>query len=222
MEEVTGSNPVFRTISARPPPSVRPLVSSLKKSLMRKHRSREFWFFSLALIVLRLADVGITYVVTPDLRWEINPLVSVAGFGWLALIIANVVGVSLVLVLLYFSQLQLPAWQTPGPGYSQKEFVSHYLFGDRHSFRKIYYVVPHNKAALVHFSAYVFIRVLTAWSFCVVVHNLLVWQSAAFRDWISERQLWLGIYALLIILVLHFSLRFFRARYTEYVMRGGQ
>ena len=125
MEEVTGSNPVFRTV-----PGLRAkLFTSCERHpvrpRMRNNPRREFWFFSLSLIALRLADVGITYVVTPDLRWEINPLVSLAGLGWLALIVANVVGVAVVVLLLYFSQLQVPAWQVPEPGYSQKEFVSH-------------------------------------------------------------------------------------------------
>ena len=186
---------------------------------MRNNPRREFWFFSLSLIALRLADVGITYVVTPDLRWEINPLVSLAGLGWLALIVANIVGVAVVVLLLYFSQLQVPAWQVPEPGYSQKEFVSHYLFGDRHSFRKIYYVVPHNKWAIVHYSAYVFIRVLTIWSLIIVLHNALVWYSEAFRNLMSDWQLWLGVYVLLVFLVLHFSLRYFRALYAEYMAR---
>lgn len=57
----------------------------------------EFRLFSASLISLRLADVGITFVVSADLRWEANPLVSVAGLGWGALILANVAGVLLIL-----------------------------------------------------------------------------------------------------------------------------
>lgn len=188
---------------------------------MRNNPRREFWFFSLSLIALRLADVGITYVVTPDLRWEINPLVSLAGLGWLALIVANVLGVAVVIVLFYFSLAQAPSGQPQEPGYTQKEFISHYLFGDRNSFRKIYYVVPHNRMAIVHYTAYVFIRVLTLWSFVVVLHNVLVWQSAAFRNLMSDWQLWLGVYVLLVILVLHFSLRFFKALYARYTGEHG-
>lgn len=186
---------------------------------MRRNTRLEFWFFSLSLISLRLADLAITYAVSPDLRWEINPLVSVAGLGWFALIAANVFGVAVVVLLFYFSMLRMPGGHPQEPGYSQKEFISHYLFGDRHSFRKIYYVVPHNRRAIVHYSAYVFIRVLTIWSLIIVLHNALVWYSEAFRNVMSDWQLWLAVYALLVFLVLHYSGRYFKTLYAEYVER---
>jgi hypothetical protein len=175
----------------------------------------EFWFFPLSLFCLRAADVGITYAVSPDLRWEINPLVSVAGFGWFTLLLYNVIGVVLAVLLFHYSLFKGDV-PYPPPGYSQKEFISHYLFGERNSFRKIYYVVPHNKKAIIQYCGYVFIRVLTVWSLFVVIHNALIWYSEPFRDIMSNLKLWLSVYGLLILLVPLYSLLFFRALYTQY------
>lgn len=182
-----------------------------------KNSSRlQFWFFSLSLVSLRCADVAVTYVVTPDLRWEINPLVSVAGLGWLALLVANVLGVALVVTLLYYSSTRPQSQHSLSPGYSLREFISHYLYGDPHSFRKIYFVVPHNRIAIVHYAAYVFVRVLTVWSLVVVVHNIFIWYSDSFRTVMADASLWLVIYGLLVLLVPVYSLRFFSSLYRAY------
>lgn len=175
-----------------------------------------FWFFSLSLVSLRCADVWITFIVTPDLRWEINPLVSIAGLGWSALILSNVIGTVAAVLFAYLSLPQGDALYPPESGYSQKEFISHYLFGERHSFHKIYYVVPYNKKAIVQYCGYVFVRVLTIWSLIVVLYNASVWYSESFRMVISGFRLWITIYGILVFLVLVYSLGFFRSLYAEY------
>jgi hypothetical protein len=183
---------------------------------MKNNAGLEFWFFSVSLVTLRVADVVITYIVSPDLRWEINPLVSVAGLGWLSLITSNVAGVAVILILFHYSLVRGGDLYPTEPGYSVKEFISHYLFGERHSFRKIYYVVPTNRRAIIEYAGYVSIRVLTVWSLIIVVHNALVWYSEAFRGLMSNLKLWLAVYALLIILTVAYSLRFFKVLYLGY------
>jgi len=183
---------------------------------MKNSGRLQFWFFSLSLVSLRCADVAVTYVVTPDLRWEINPLVSVAGFGWLALLAANILGVAVVVTLLYYSTSMPESHQALSPGYSLREFISHYLYGDPHSFSKVYYVVPYNRIAIVHYAAYVFVRVLTLWSLVVVVHNIFIWRCDSFRTAMADARLWLVVYGLLVLLVPVFSLRFFSSLYRTY------
>ncbi len=183
---------------------------------MKNNPGLEFWFFSISLITLRAADVAITYIVSPDLRWEINPLVSVAGLGWPSLITSNIAGVAIILILFHYSRGQGGDLFPREPGYSVKEFVSHYLFGERHAFRKIYYVVPTNRRAIIEYAGYVSIRVLTVWSLIVVVHNALVWHSEDFREIMSGLKLWLGVYALLAFLTIVYSLRFFKVLHLKY------
>lgn len=177
----------------------------------------DFWLLSAGIVSLRAADLAITYAVSPDLRWEINPLVSVAGLGWLALLTSNIAGVTLILVLLYFSQANTTELYPAEPGYSVKEFVSHYLFGERHAFRKIYYVVPKNRRAIIEYCGYVFARVVMVWSFIVVLNNALVWYSPGFRHAMADLRLWLAVYGLLICLTIAYSLRFFTTLYRKYV-----
>jgi len=175
-----------------------------------------FWPYAFALVALRTADVGITFVVSPDLRWEMNPLVSVAGLGWTALIATNIFGVCVILGF-YGYAVSRGGTAFPGEsGYSIREFVSHYLFNERHSFRKIYYVVPYNKQAIIEYCGFVAIRVITVWSSLVVIHNLLVWRSGPYREIISTGKLWLIMYVLLIFLVILYSVLFFAGLYSRY------
>lgn len=53
--------------------------------------------------ILTLLDLGLTYYNTPDLKLEANPLVSVLGYGWGALIISNILTLVVFILLAYFS-----------------------------------------------------------------------------------------------------------------------
>lgn len=72
----------------------------------RKTRYR-FIRLSAGNLLIHLMDGLVTYVNTPDLGREWNPLVRVLGFGWEALIMANLVGfVLIVLATWYFGRYE--------------------------------------------------------------------------------------------------------------------
>ena len=72
----------------------------------RKTRYR-FIRLSAGNLLIHLMDGLVTYVNTPDLGREWNPLVRVLGFGWEALIIANLIGfVLIVLATWYFGRYE--------------------------------------------------------------------------------------------------------------------
>ena len=48
-----------------------------------------FWFFTLFYTEVTAADLGLTYLATPNLEMEGNPLVAVYAFGWGALLFVN-------------------------------------------------------------------------------------------------------------------------------------
>jgi len=58
-------------------------------------------------LLIHLMDGLITYVNTPDLKREWNPLVRIWGFGWEALFIANLLGfILIVLATWYFGKYE--------------------------------------------------------------------------------------------------------------------
>lgn len=54
-----------------------------------KNEKTVFWFLILSQIVLALTDGALTYIATPDLSYEANPLVTHLGLGWGPLFICH-------------------------------------------------------------------------------------------------------------------------------------
>ncbi|MBQ5885802.1 MAG: hypothetical protein IIW79_05270 [Clostridia bacterium] len=53
-------------------------------------RKIKFWILIVVLVLLAFADGLLTFINTPDLSMEGNPLVASLGLGWEALAIANI------------------------------------------------------------------------------------------------------------------------------------
>lgn len=74
-------------------------------------RSTKYRFIRLSMgnLLIHLMDGLVTFVNTPDLRNEWNPLVRVWGFGWEALVTANLIGFVLILLASwYFGKYEYP------------------------------------------------------------------------------------------------------------------
>ncbi len=65
-------------------------------------KKAKFWILMSVYLLLALADGALTYYNTPDLSMEGNPLVARLGLGWGALIVANLLGLALLVVLFGF------------------------------------------------------------------------------------------------------------------------
>ena len=63
----------------------------------------KFWGLILILVLLAFADGLLTFINTPDLSMEGNPLVAKLGLGWGALAIANVFVFVLIFIVAYYS-----------------------------------------------------------------------------------------------------------------------
>ena len=51
----------------------------------------EFCILTLLLIITRFWDITSTYIITPNLEKETNPIVSIFGQGWLSIIIIQII-----------------------------------------------------------------------------------------------------------------------------------
>ena len=63
----------------------------------------KFWILIVVSVLLALSDGLLTFINTPDLSMEGNPLVAKFGLGWAALAIANIIVFALVFVTAYYS-----------------------------------------------------------------------------------------------------------------------
>ena len=63
----------------------------------------KFWSLIIILILLVFADGLLTFINTPDLSMEGNPLVAKLGLGWGALAVVNIIVFAFVFITAYYS-----------------------------------------------------------------------------------------------------------------------
>ncbi|MCL2671458.1 MAG: hypothetical protein FWF10_05425 [Clostridiales bacterium] len=101
-----------------------------------------FWVLVGAYLLLALADGALTYIGTPDLAYEANPLVAVFGLGWGALFIANALVFALQIVAVNYAFVR---YQSPLLPYKEyKEFLSMLIYDRPDKFIWTFYKLPKN------------------------------------------------------------------------------
>ena len=63
----------------------------------------KFWSLIIILILLVFADGLLTFINTPDLSMEANPLVAKLGLGWGALAVVNIIVFAFVFITAHYS-----------------------------------------------------------------------------------------------------------------------
>ncbi|MBP3705658.1 MAG: hypothetical protein J6J13_00200 [Clostridia bacterium] len=66
-------------------------------------KKAKFWILISVYLCLAFADGALTYINTPDLSFEANPLVAKLGLGWGALAIANIAVFALCFASAYYA-----------------------------------------------------------------------------------------------------------------------
>ncbi|HMV42554.1 MAG TPA: hypothetical protein PKD50_08470 [Leptospiraceae bacterium] len=100
-----------------------------------------FWFLVVSMIFVRSLDAYLTYLITPDLKFELNPLVSVGNQGWATLLSVNAFVVFFTLLLLYYSfNNSVHIYYPKEKNYTLKEFISFFLYNEKNSFTKYIFV----------------------------------------------------------------------------------
>jgi hypothetical protein len=71
--------------------------------MLKKNGKIKHYIAVIVYIVLGVLDMTLTYIATPDLRFEGNPLVTIFGLGWAALLIVNFLTFLLFAFLAYYT-----------------------------------------------------------------------------------------------------------------------
>lgn len=71
---------------------------------------RKSFVLTLIFLCLTLLDITLTFISTPDLTDEGNPISAVFKFGWLALVLANVFAIAVFAV---FANIAFDKYKTP-------------------------------------------------------------------------------------------------------------
>lgn len=169
------------------------------------------------MVFVRGIDAYLTYKITPDLAYELNPLVSIWKQGWSALIFVNIAVIILSILFLHYS-FKFPANQyyPQEMNLSIKEFVSYFLYNEKNSFYKIYFLVPYNRKVILNFCGYLFPRVFIVWSLVIIFHNFSLLHVAVYSEYSQDLHLWILIYLSILPITFYFFWNFFKIEYQKY------
>lgn len=81
-------------------------IQSISKNMSYKKKNKiKFYVLSILYLVITLADLYLTYIATPDLKQEGNPLVQNLNIGWTGLIIVNLITYIIYFILALYAYI---------------------------------------------------------------------------------------------------------------------
>ncbi|KPL00332.1 MAG: hypothetical protein AMJ90_08245 [candidate division Zixibacteria bacterium SM23_73_2] len=174
----------------------------------------EFFLLTLFLVVTRFWDIMATYIITPDLEKETNPLVSILGQGWVTVIIFQIMMVSFIIILNHYSLFKIRNTYPQQKGYSYSEFVSYFYFGEKRNLMEMVFRFPKNKSTLVKALGYVLPRSLIVIGLFISLSSTLLIINSDYRKFYTLARPY--YYIVLIAIVFLFFILFFKREYTKY------
>jgi len=137
------------------------------------NRNKYFWIFTILFLITRVGDLIATYIGTPDLTKEANPLVYTFGLGWEALIIANIIGFIIAVFLLYYTFIKYKSNVIPCDGL--KQYISMLYFNRPDKFLWTFYKFPNKKnwSFLLAWIGFVLTIVMIITSFIIITEWII-------------------------------------------------
>ena len=88
----------------------------------------EFTLLLSAVILTRAADIMGTFYYMPNLEAEMNPMTQLFGMGWAGLLLLQLIGISFIALLNYWSLFKTKVIKVDKPGLNFHEFLSTLYF----------------------------------------------------------------------------------------------
>jgi len=139
----------------------------------------------ITIILLRAADLYITYLYTPDLGSEWNPLVSIFGLTWYGFI-ATQIGIIIFISILMFFYFNRKSPKIDECNLSLNDFSYVYFYGKMHPWHRRVFTAPLHYRRHLAFNGFLFMVITIAISLFAIIHNMLLisenWLYAAFVE----------------------------------------
>lgn len=132
----------------------------------------------------------------------------------MTVIIFQMILVTAVIIINYYSLFKIKNSYPSQKGYSFKDFITYYYFGEKRSLIKMVYKFPNNKSVLIKALGYILPRSLILISvFISLSSTLLIVSSEYQKFYVAARPYY---YVVLIAIVSVSYLLFFKKEYTIY------
>ena len=168
------------------------------------------------IILLRLFDLGLTFIYTPELHYEWNPVVSVFGYSWLGMLITQVLLISFIIFVMSFYFFKKPLLDPPND-LTFKEYIYYYFHNNKRTTKKKW--LPYNRRSLERVLAYngfILMTLAISVSYLAIINNLLIISNVKAYSLFIYRYSDIFFPALMIVLAVSSFYLFFIVEYKTY------
>lgn len=166
--------------------------------------------------LLRILDLGLTFIYTPNLKYEWNPIVSVFNYSWVGMLISQVLIISLIIAVMSFYFFKKPLINLPND-LSFSEYIYYYFHNEKRT-KKRKYLKPTRQTInrVLAYNGFILMTMAISISYLAIINNLMVIYT------VKSYSIFIGQYGnsfylsfLIIMTILSFIL-FFVMEYKSY------
>jgi hypothetical protein len=121
------------------------------KAINQLNKKIGFWVLVSLNVIASISDLTFTFIGSPDLSREKNPLVYVLNLSWKSLIISSIIFLIIIVILLYYNFFRLKRIVIKCNGF--KQYLSMLFFNRSDKFIWTLYKFPKNKIGYYYFGA---------------------------------------------------------------------
>lgn len=168
------------------------------------------------IFLLRILDLGLTFIYTPNLKYEWNPIVSVFNYSWVGMLISQVLVISLIIAVMSFYFFKKPLINWPND-LSFSEYIYYYFHNEKRT-KKRKYLKPTRQTInrVLAYNGFILMTMAISISYLAIINNLMVIYT------VKSYSIFIGQYGnsfylsfLIIMAILSFIL-FFVMEYKSY------
>lgn len=166
--------------------------------------------------MLRILDLGLTFIYTPNLRYEWNPIVSIFNYSWMGMLITQVLIISLILAVMSFYFFKKPLINLPND-LSFKEYIYYYFHNEKKT-KKRKYLKPTRQTLnrVLAYNGFILMTLAISISYLAIINNLMIiYKVRSYSNFIGQYGNSFYLSFLILISILSFIL-FFTIEYTSY------
>jgi len=168
------------------------------------------------IILLRIADLGLTFIYTPNLEYEWNPVVSVFNYSWMGMLITQIFIVCLIVAVMSFYFFKIPLTNLPND-LSFREYIYYYFHNEKKT-KKRKYLKPTRQTLnrVLAYNGFILMTLAISISYLAIINNLMVINKVrSYSNFIGQYGNVFYISILVIMAILSFIL-FFTIEYRSY------
>lgn len=168
------------------------------------------------IFLLRILDLGLTFIYTPNLKYEWNPIVSVFNYSWVGMLISQVLIISLIIAVMSFYFFKKPLINLPND-LSFSEYIYYYFHNEKRTEKRKYLKLTRQTInRVLAYNGFILMTMAISISYLAIINNLMViYTVKLYSIFIGQYGNSFYLSFLIIIAILSFIL-FFVMEYKSY------